>query len=383
MADPEAARELVQYLSVDSDAHVCLALEHVAALTGTDEGAQCLIDTGAIPRVRALCVEHSSAEARGHAAAALANVCAASAETCEELAGANELIAALCTQLVRAKDLAERVATSALLANLTTRDAAASTAAEHADALVDALLGGAEDESSAHVALVLVNVSQLAHFATFVLRDDAHRLVRLLDAELAHARDARREGVAGVVKNLCINKYNHAVLLRAEAVLPRLAARLLPPGAAVDAEDLARMSPATRAALEAALAAGSGGSEGGRGGTCAAAYEPVAGVRLALTEALLALTVTRAGREALRAAHVYPALRESHKAEPDEAVQAANEELVSMIMADEAPPARAAGADALPEPSPAADADAGETGAAAGGGALATHAEHAAEEEVD
>jgi len=143
----------------------------------------------------------------------------------------------------------------------------------------------------------------------------------------------RRQGAAGVLRNLCLGEYNHAPLCRLPALLPAVCARLLPRNAELDSEDLASMAEPMRAELAAAL-------ESALPGT----LEPEPSIRLMLTECLLALTATRLGRTALRTAHVYPVLRESHKREEDEAVKAQNEEIVSLILADEGGVASASGA---------------------------------------
>ena len=52
-------------------------------------------------------------------------------------------------------------------------------------------------------------------------------------------------------------------------------------------------------------------------------------------ETLLLLTTTKSGREKLRAAKVYPIIRETHLAVEDEAVRHACDRLVQVIMRDE------------------------------------------------
>ncbi|KAG8457794.1 hypothetical protein KFE25_005807 [Diacronema lutheri] len=326
-------RELVEFLASGGQTQCALALEHTAALSGSEEGVAALLEAGAVEHLQTLCFVRAPA-ARANAAATLANLCAASAPTCQRVAEADGLVARLCDDLAPGATLrdVDVTAEAALLANLSTQPAALSAIAAHAEALTARLLEST-DEGTARLAHVLVNAAQSAQCGTRLLRNDGELLLKLVGSQLAHEDGVRRQGAAGVLRNLCLGEYNHAPLCRLPALLPAVCARLLPRNAELDSEDLASMAEPMRAELAAAL-------ESALPGT----LEPEPSIRLMLTECLLALTATRLGRTALRTAHVYPVLRESHKREEDEAVKAQNEEIVSLILADEGGVASASGA---------------------------------------
>jgi hypothetical protein len=315
-------RELVGFLATGSTTQQTLALEHTAALSGSDDGAAGLLEANAATHLQRLCTSPNAA-LRNNASATLANLCATHERTCERTAAVAGLVEALCDALCAAPAQSDITAECALLANLSTQPSAVGPLAGRAEKLLVRLLDS-EDEGTARLAHVLVNAAQGAEFGTRVLRDGAALLLRLVDSQLAHADGVRRQGAAGVLRNLCLGEFNHLPLIRLEPLLPAIATRLLPCNAEIDADDLGRMSDALRAAVGAAL-------ESPLPGTLE--HEP--SIRLMLTECLLALTATRAGREALRAAHVYPVLRESHKREEDGRVIEQNEQIVSLLLGEE------------------------------------------------
>lgn len=315
-------RELVEFISTGSSAQTVLALEHASALSGSDEGASALLEAGAVDHLVRVCLLRNHA-ARANAAATLANLCAADGATCERVAAVDGLVDHLCGELGRTARGSDVTAEVALLANVSTQPATHNALSLHTELLATRLLQS-EDEGTARLAHVLVNAAQSAQCGTFLLRAGGKLLLSLVGSQLAHEDSVRRQGAAGVLRNLCMGEYNHTPLCQLRELLPAVCARLVPRNAAFDAEDLARMSEPLRGAVAASL-------ESALPGT----LEPEPSIRLMLTESLLALTATRLGRAHLREAHVYPVLRESHKREEDEGVLQQNEEIVSLLLADE------------------------------------------------
>lgn len=64
--------------------------------------------------------------------------------------------------------------------------------------------------------------------------------------------------------------------------------------------------------------------------------EPDAAIRKMLIEILILLSVNRDGREIMRKCKVYPILRDLHKWEKDESVEEQIQEIVQLLIRDEA-----------------------------------------------
>ncbi|KAJ1616151.1 hypothetical protein T492DRAFT_1108526 [Pavlovales sp. CCMP2436] len=369
----EHVRELVEFLSSGGQTQVKLALEHTAAFSGSEEGVAALLETGAAAHLHRLSV-HPIQGIRSDAAATLANLCAANEPTCKTAADPEAgLVEQLCECLGRVGRDVDVTSEVALLANLSTQPVALPALAANAELLTRRLLESS-DEGTATLAHVLVNAAQSPDFSTHMLRNDGRLLSELITSQLAHADGVRRQGAAGVFRNLCLGEYNHIPICRHENLLPPICARLIPCNADIDAEDLAKMAAPLRAAVTASLASPLPGT-----------LEPEPSIRLMITEALLALTLTRLGREHLRKLHVYPVLRESHKREEDEGIgetiQAQNEEIVSLIEGEEERPRRAAeGAPAAEAGSEGAPAAAGSAEAGGEAGSVVAPAEASSEE---
>lgn len=315
-------QELVGFLAEGSAAQVAQALELTAALSGSEEGVSALLEAGATEHLHSLCLRHAY-PVRANAAATLANLCAASESACKRVAEVDGLVTQLCDAIGQTPREVDITAEVALLANLSTQPVAIGPLSERTELLVLRLLES-EDEGTARLAHVLVNAAQSAACGTVLLRDGAELLLRLVGSQLSHEDGVRRQGAAGVLRNLCLGEYNHMPLCKLPSLLPAICVRLLPRNADFDEDDLAKMSDGLRAAVAASL-------ESALPGT----LEPEPSIRLMLTECLLALTATRLGRACLREAHVYAVLRESHKREEDETVIAQNEEIVALLLADE------------------------------------------------
>lgn len=65
--------------------------------------------------------------------------------------------------------------------------------------------------------------------------------------------------------------------------------------------------------------------------------EADAHLRVTLLESLVLLTTSRQGRDYLREKKTYPVIQKMHLAEPEEGVKEIAEQIVNMLMRDEAP----------------------------------------------
>lgn len=155
-----------------------------------------------------------------------------------------------------------------------------------------------------HVAVVFGNVSCEARGRQLLLNNRAEPLCALAESCLLRQQPnpARRLGAATAVRNCCGDIGGAGERLDWVAVI---GAHLVSRHMRLDDDDddhdrLAEMPASVQAAIR---------TRAERDG------EPSSDVRLQLAEALLMLCRTRRGREAIRARHIYPVLREAHRCE--------------------------------------------------------------------
>lgn len=179
-----------------------------------------------------------------------------------------------------------------------------------------------------HMASIFLNLSQIQEARWLFLDQSKCILPKLLPYTHFNGSLIRRGGIAGLVKNLCFEIDHHKWLLSEEVdILPSL---LLPlAGSEQFEEEEMEKLPEDLQYL-------SDNKE----------RDPDPDIRKMLLEALMKLCCTRHGRVHLREKQTYLILRELHKWETEDEVKVAVENVVDLLIADEA---EAAGVDNLEE----------------------------------
>lgn len=165
---------------------------------------------------------------------------------------------------------------------------------------------------------VLADMTVVAECRRFLSEGEHPKFLRLLSL-IGDASVVTRGGVCAVVKNCLMETDRHQTLLEDhdDTLLTALLGRLVGPECEFSEPELDRMF--VEVALEHRFAP----------------VESDAAIREMIIESLLALGTTADGRQLLRDKECYPVLREWHKREPEEALQALMEKVVEYIIRDE------------------------------------------------
>ncbi|XP_048338568.1 protein HGH1 homolog [Sphaerodactylus townsendi] len=321
------ARELLGFLRPESRADVrSEAAALVAGLTGGAEGLRLVAARPAlVAALLALAGDEDppAAAAAHHASRALAHLAAEPAAHQALAAGLPGLVRRL---LQPAHPLAPLAA--AALANLARHDDASCRRLLDAlqreggglQPLVETLCRPAPPPPPPALAALLANLSRLPEARAFLLHPDRCVLPRLLPYTQYSGSALLRGGVVRVLRNCCFDYERHEWLLSDQVdVLPFLLLPLAGPEEFPEEEmerlplDLQYLPPEKQ-------------------------REPDPDIRKLLLEAVLLLTATKPGRQAVRQKGAYFIVRELHKWETDPGVLGACEKLIQVLIGDEPEP---------------------------------------------